>query len=310
MHVSSSAKRPYARNRLERAFTCILNCKAGSHEATQGRAVIERVAAEYGREARVVICAGGEEVGALARNAHGRGGLVAAGGGDGTVSAVAAALVDTDLTLGVLPMGTLNHFAKDLGIPLDLEGAARTLFTGTEARVDVGEVNGRIFLNNSSVGLYPQIVREREREQQHGRSKWVAFAHATAHVLRRGVTLHVEVAADGGAAFLLDTPFLFIGNNPYAITGAEIGTRPRLDRGTLWLCAAPRATRLKLLVLALGALLGRVSPADLTRRDVKEVHVRAHRGHLQVATDGEVTLMRTPLHFRIRPDALRVMVPG
>ena len=250
------------RNDLERAVTCILNCRA-SQEAAEGQEAIERIAAELGRGVRVVVCGGGEDLGALARQARETGGLVAVGGGDGTVSAVAAALVDGSVPLGVLPMGTLNHFAKDLGIPLDLEGAVRTLFTGTEARVDVGEVNGRVFLNNSSVGLYPQIVREREREQQHGRSKWVAFAHATARVLRRGVTLHVEVQADRGGPHLLDTPFLFVGNNPYKITGLEIGKRARLDCGTLWLCAAPRANRLKLVVLALGALFGRPSPADL-----------------------------------------------
>ena len=171
-------------------------------------------------------------------------------------------------------------------------------------------MNGRVFLNNSSVGLYPQIVREREREQQHGRSKWVAFAHATARVLRRGVTLHVEVQADRGGPRRLDTPFLFVGNNPYQITGLEIGKRARLDCGTLWLCAAPRASRLKLVVLALGALFGRLSPADLTQRDVKEALIRTHRRRVHVATDGEVSLMQTPLHYRIRPAALRVMVPG
>lgn len=294
---------------MDPTVTCILNCKAGSHEAAEGQELIQRIASEQGRSARVVVCSGGEDLGALARQAQKAGGLVAAGGGDGTVSAVAAALVDSDVPLGVLPMGTLNHFAKDLGIPLDLEGAVRTLFTGSQTRVDVGEVNGRVFLNNSSVGLYPQIVREREREQQHGRSKWVAFAHATAHVLRRGITLHVGVEDDCGGARVLDTPFLFVGNNPYEITGLEIGKRARLDCGTLWLCAAPYASRANLLYLVIGALLGRVSSADLTRRDVTEVLIRTRRRRLHVATDGEVTLMQTPLHYRIRPGALRVVVP-
>ena len=301
--------RPGRGDDLKSVVTCILNCKAGSHEAANGQSLIERIAAEQGQDVRVVVCGGGQDFGALARQARETGGLVAAGGGDGTVSAVAAALVDSNAPLGVLPMGTLNHFAKDLGVPLDLEDAVRTLFTGRQARVDVGEVNGRVFLNNSSVGLYPQIVREREREQAHGRTKWVAFAHATAHVLRRGVTLHVGIEDDRDGAGLLDTPFLFIGNNPYEITGLEIGKRARLDCGTLWLCAAPHASRAKLLGLALGALLGRVSPDSLTRREVKEALIRTHRRHVHVATDGEVSLMRAPLHYRIRPGALRVMVP-
>lgn len=294
---------------MEPTVTCILNCKAGSHEAAESQELIQRIAAEQGWSARVVVCSGGEDLGALARQAQKTGGLVAAGGGDGTVSAVAAALVDSNVPLGVLPMGTLNHFAKDLGIPLNREGAVRTLFTGSQTRVDVGEVNGRVFLNNSSVGLYPRIVRERDREQQHGRSKWVAFAHATAHVLRRGVTLHVGVEDDCGGARVLETPFLFVGNNPYEITGLEIGKRARLDCGTLWLCAAPYASRAKLLYLVIGALLGRVSSTDLIRRDVTEVLIRTRRRRLHVATDGEVTLMQTPLHYRIRPGALRVVVP-
>ena len=294
---------------MEPTVTCILNGKAGSHEAAESQDLIQRVASEQGRIARVVVCSSGEDLGALARQAQKTGGLVAAGGGDGTVSAVAAALVGSDVPLGVLPMGTLNHFAKDLGIPLDLEGAVRTLFTGRQARVDVGEVNGRVFINNSSVGLYPQIVRERDREQQHGRSKWVAFAYATAHVLRHGVTLHVGIEDHGEGARMLDTPFLFVGNNPYEITGLEIGKRARLDCGTLWLCTAPYANRAKLLRLMIGALLGRASSADLTRRDVTEVLIRARRRRLHVSTDGEVTLMQTPLQYRIRPGALRVVVP-
>ena len=295
---------------MDRQVTCILNCRAGSQEAAKGQALIEQLAAEHGRQVRVVVCGAGEDLGALARQACETGGVVAAGGGDGTISAVAAAVLDTDLTLGVLPMGTLNHFAKDLGIPLELEQAIRTLFTGTDKRVDVGEVNGRIFLNNSSVGLYPQIVRERENLQRHGQSKWVAFAHASVHVLRHGVSLHVRLEDDRDGARELDTPFLFIGNNPYEITGLEIGKRTRLDCGTLWLCTAPRASRAKLLVLALGALLGRVDDADLTRREVKEALIRTRRRHLHVARDGEVSVMRTPLHYRIRPGALRVVVPA
>ena len=161
-------------------LTCILNQKAGSNDAGAARAMLARVAAERGQEARVLLSAHGAELPALAAEARAAGGVVVAGGGDGTIAAVAAALVDTDVTLGVLPLGTLNHFAKDLGIPLDLEAAVRTLFAGNVARVDVGEVNGRIFLNNSSIGFYPQIVRERERLQRHGTGKWVAVARAAA----------------------------------------------------------------------------------------------------------------------------------
>ena len=98
-----------------------------------------------------------------------------AGGGDGTVNTVASAVIDTDKTFGVLPLGTLNHFAKDLHIPLDLEAAARTIIAGHTTQVDVGEVNDEIFLNNSSLGLYPRLVQKRKKKQRLGSRKWAAF---------------------------------------------------------------------------------------------------------------------------------------
>ena len=136
---------PVEKMQAQRSITCILNCEAGSQEGAAARAYIERLAGDHGHEVSVVLSSG-EDLETLARKAGETGGVVAAGGGDGTVSAVAAALVDSDAALGVLPMGTLNHFAKDMRIPLDLEHAVSVLFTGAEARVDVGAVNGRIFL--------------------------------------------------------------------------------------------------------------------------------------------------------------------
>jgi diacylglycerol kinase family enzyme len=293
---------------VQRAVTCILNSKAGSQGRTDAGAYIERIAAEHGREVRILMSTGGD-LATLAKKAGETSGVVAAGGGDGTINAVASGLVDGEAALGVLPMGTLNHFAKDMRIPLDFEGAVETLFTGVETRVDVGEVNGRIFLNNSSVGFYPQIVREREQQQRHGKPKWLAFAHAVGRVLKRGITMHVTLAQDRDGVDSLETSFVFVGNNAYNISGLEIGTRARLDGGALWLCTAPHTSRAKMLRLALGALVGWDDKASLLRRDVKTVQIDTRRRHELVARDGEVGLMPTPLHYRVRPGALRVLVP-
>jgi len=295
---------------VERVLTCILNDKAGSNSAAEARALIRQVAAKRGWEARVLICSGGADLNLLAAEARAVGGLVVGGGGDGTIAAVAAALVGTDTALGVLPMGTLNHFAKDLGIPLELEKAVQTLFTGKVARVDVGEVNGRIFLNNSSIGFYPRIVQERKREQRQARSKWVAVAQAAALIVQQSRTLHVELDEDHSHRQSYDTPFVFIGYNRYAVAGLEIGTRAILDGGKLWVCAAPYAGRLTLIALALEALLGFVRDADLAAFETEQTVVHMHRDHVQVATDGEVNVMGTPLHYRSRPGALRVVVPS
>ena len=237
--------------------------------------------------------------------------LVVAGGGDGTQSAVAAHVAGTPLVQGVLPLGTLNHFAKDLGIPLKLEEAIRTIGTGRVLEVDVGEVNGRVFINNSSLGLYPQIVRERELQQFHlGKSKWAALASATLHATGQPFGIAVRIDA-GDDQQLRRTPFVFIGNNRYVMEGFSIGARPSLAEGELALYMARRRGRLALLRLALRALLKRLEQAeDFEVVTGADFVISTRDARIRVATDGEVTMMETPLHYRIRPKALKVMVPA
>src|SRR5262249_2923094 len=151
--------------------------------------------------------------------------MIVAGGGDGTIGTVAAAVAGTETALGVLPLGTLNHFAKDLGIPLDTAAAIHTLFTGRIAQVDVGRVNDHVFVNNSSLGLYPRIVQQREALQRHGASKWIAFAQALIYVLRNHSSIYLKIKVDDAGTEFRKTPFVFIGNNKYEIAGLDIGKR-------------------------------------------------------------------------------------
>jgi diacylglycerol kinase family enzyme len=235
---------------------------------------------------------------------------IVAGGGDGTVSAVASQLAGTEAVLGVLPLGTLNHFAKDLGMPLRQEEAVAALVAGSVTTVDVGEVNGRIFINNSSLGLYPDIVRDREQRQRRlGHSKWRALAAASMDVLRRYPVLRVQVDVDD-ETHALRTPFLFIGNNEYTMEGFQIGERRALRDGQLALYTAQRTGRFGLLRLALLALFHRLQQArDFHTALTREFVVHSGHGKLRVATDGEVTMMDTPLRYRCRPGALRVITP-
>jgi diacylglycerol kinase family enzyme len=294
---------------MKKVLTCILNDKAGSGRAAEAGTLVARMAAEHGWEARIAICEGGAELTSHVEQARAVGGLVVGGGGDGTIAEIAAALVDTDAVLGVLPMGTFNHFAKDLSIPLELEKAVQTLFSGKIARVDVGEVNGRVFLNNSSIGFYPRIVQAREREQRRGRSKWVALARAAALIFQRSRMLQIRLETADGLSQSCDTSFVFIGNNRYAATGLQIGSRVTMDGGKLWVCTAPGAGRFALFALALKAVLGFVRDADMPAFDAAQTEVHMRRDQVPVATDGEVNVMRTPLRYRIRPGALRVVVP-
>lgn len=236
--------------------------------------------------------------------------VVVAGGGDGTINAVASVVLDSGALFGVLPMGTLNHFARDLGIPPQLDAAVAALAGRHVAWVDVGEVNGRIFLNNSGLGLYPDIVRDRERQQRRlGRGKWTAFGWATLAALRRYPFLSLRLTL-GEADHARRTPFVFIGNNEYHMQGFNIGERARIDGGQLSVYVAQRPTRFGLLKLAMRALFGRLRQArEFDVFQAAELVIETHHRRLRVATDGEVTVMAPPLRYRIRPAALPVIVP-
>jgi diacylglycerol kinase family enzyme len=237
-------------------------------------------------------------------------GIVVAGGGDGTINAVASVMAGTGVAFGVLPLGTLNHFAKDIGIPLKLDEAVRNVAEGRRIQVDVGEVNDKIFLNNSSLGLYVDIVRDREKQQSRlGRGKWPAAAWATLAALRRYPFLNVGLSVDG-KHHARSTPFVFIGNNEYIMEGLSIGERKRLDAGVLSLYVAQRPGRLGLLRFAWRALFGRLAQErDFDVMLADKLDIDTHHQHLHVATDGEVNMLATPLHYRIRPAALTVIVP-
>jgi diacylglycerol kinase family enzyme len=292
------------------ALTCILNSASGSRPGPELREKLSQIISENGMQPRILLASSGAEVPELARRAVKENSqVIVAGGGDGTINAVANELMGSSITLGILPLGTFNHFAKDLHIPQDLEGAARNLFTGRAVPVDVGEVNGRIFLNNSSLGIYPRIVHQREKQQKKGRHKWVAFVQACLSVLRHYSLLRVRLCLDG-KELSRKSPIVFIGNNKYEIEGLNIGERKRIDAGELFLLVANRADRRDLVKLAFRALLGRLQKAGtLDALITKQLSIERRRRHASVSTDGEVHRMNTPLNYLIRPAALRVIVP-
>ena len=295
----------------EAAIVVIVNAGSGGGN---DQALVDQLAGHFraaGLHATIELAHGGDEIVAAVGNAVARRPpLIVAGGGDGTVSTVAGALVDTGIVFGVLPLGTLNHFARDLGVPLELADAVAVLAQGEPGRVDVGEVNGRIFVNNSGLGLYPDIVRARERQQKRlGRGKWLAFVWAALSALRRYPFLVVALVVDGKEV-LRKTPFVFIGNNEYRMEGFAIGERSGMDDGRLSLYVAQRPGRWRLLQLALRAVTGRLRQArDFDAFLATDIVVQSKKKRLRVATDGEVTVMTPPLHYRVRPASLLVMRP-
>ena len=289
----------------------IVNARSGPDANKDDAGDIKAAFHEHGMDAHVTVMQPDNDI---ARTVDavlaGGAGLLVAGGGDGTINAVAARLLDKDTTYGVLPLGTLNHFARDLGIPFDIAEAATVIAADQTITVDVGEVNDRIFLNNSSIGLYPRIVAEREHAQKRlGIGKWPALIHATWNALRHPSSFNAVVCVDGKELHRR-TPFIFVGNNAYVMEGFGIGKRERLDAGLLSLYVLRPKTAFGLLSLGFRALFGIGSHVDdFESFEATDFRVDSERASIMVATDGEVNAMSTPVQFRIRARSLRVLVP-
>ena len=236
--------------------------------------------------------------------------LLVVGGGDGTISAAASALIGTETALGMLPLGTLNHFARDLGIPTNLDEAARLIAGRPERRVDVAEMNDRIFINNSAIGLYPLMVVDRDAQQRRlGRSKRLAMIVASIRTLARfrhqRLTLTVNDEKER-----VDTALLFVGNNDYRIDVGAPGQRESIDDGRLSVFVMRKKTRRSFIAATLRALFNRARPDDMVQiENVERLRVSSHRSSLAVSLDGEVVHAKPPLDYKIRKKALRVIAP-
>jgi YegS/Rv2252/BmrU family lipid kinase len=287
--------------------TIIVNAGSGGHGAAAPK--LEAIVAAAGCSAAIRVIEGKEIARATTAAMQSGSDIVVAAGGDGTINAVASALAGSGVALGVLPLGTFNHFAKDLQIPLDLEAAARTIVTGRAVTVDVGDVNGHVFVNNSSVGVYPRLVLEREKRRQAARPKWIAHAAAAIEVLHDYRRLRVSLQGDG-VQRAARTPFVFVGNNEYQLDGSEFGGRQSLSAGTLQLCMAPDMTRLGMARMVVLAFAGRLtSVEEFESQCASAFAIDASHRRLPVSLDGEVRVIDLPLTYRIRPGALRVIVP-
>lgn len=287
--------------------TILINRGGGS---VGERKLIEQALAGAGIEAEIQWLEGSELPKAAKAAADAGAKLVVAGGGDGTISCVAGALAGTKTRLGVLPLGTLNHFARDLAIPTKLEDAANLLATGKARPVDVADVNGRVFVNNSAIGLYPLMVLDREAQQAHlGRNKRWAMAIAAARTLFRFSHRRLSLTVNDRTA-VVDTPLLFVGNNAYKMELPGAGTREAIDRGELFVLVLRRKSRLGFCLASVRALFGRTRSDDVVRIDgVETLKVGSSRHSMAVSLDGESVHMKPPLEYRIRPKALNVIAP-
>ena len=234
---------------------------------------------------------------------------VVVGGGDGTTNCAADVAVADKMVLGVLPMGTFNHFAKDLGLTSDLEEAVKFLAAAEVTAVDVGEVNGRIFVNNASIGVYPEMVANRDEiRKRRGWGKIRAAPVAIVRTLRRLPVHHLRMTIDDSPRLAIDTPLLFVGNGSFDDHGVRVGRRTSLEDHRLCAYVIATASRWRLVVNAIQARFGGVNAAPLMMRHSGEhLIVDSDEPSLAVALDGEPTDLRVPLSFHTRPGALRVL---
>jgi YegS/Rv2252/BmrU family lipid kinase len=287
----------------------IINAGSGSVMQDATSQQLRDLFLELGVMATIHLAKSGAEVASLATNSVEKSDIVVAGGGDGTVSTVAIEVAKAGKTLGVLPLGTLNNFSKDIGIPQDLSEAVNVIAAGDVKVIDLGEVNGRTFINNSSIGLYPRIVLRREEHQRLGRGKWNAAFWAALQIFRLSPFLKVRIEIDG-KSFLRKTPFVFVGNNEYEMDLYNIGRRASLNEGELSVYFLHRGGRWGVAMLLFHTLFGGLRQwEDFEEVSTTAVTIQTRRRKLHVALDGEVRTMKTPLEYRTLPKALKVIVP-
>ena len=293
-------------------ITVLLNAKAGARNKEIIQQRLQTLCQARDIEPEIHLLRRGDAIFWAAREAQRAGSdLVVAGGGDGTINAAATALIGTGTTLGVLPLGTFNYFARNLGIPLDLEAAVDVLFTGSPRTVNVGEVNGRNFLNTSSIGLHSRILAEGERvKARFGRRRWVAAISTMVTLFKRHRYLRLRFGL-GPDASTEKVLLAFL-----TISQAQIGQfDPRattcLDAGRMCLYLMHPVSRWGMLRLTLSALSRRLHQVDeLELRCIDEAWLDTPRHSLRVTLDGEIVRLAPPLHYRLLPDALSVMTPA
>lgn len=238
--------------------------------------------------------------------------IVVVGGGDGTLGCAAGRLAGKGAAMGILPLGTRNHLARELGVPQDLGDAAKLIAGGARRAIDLGRVNGHAFVNNASIGLYPALVRGRDATRHaHGWPKWLATVPASVATLKRLRHHRLRLRAPEGEKEVA-TPMLFVGNGRYSLKGGHVGEREALDDGRLAVYAVGPRSRAGLVGFALRTLIGRADPAHdfAAMGDTASFEVRGRSRNLHVALDGEVLTLTMPLRFASEHRALTVIAPA
>ncbi len=291
----------------------VLNAKAGALLDQPGKTMDDTLAealSAAGLQAELIPPDAGPLPDRLARALAAAPDAVLVAGGDGTVACAAQLLAGTAMPLALLPLGTMNLLAKDVGLPPgDVAAVVRSLTGGHTRTIDVGDVNGQAFLCASMLGLPAQLGRHREASRGSSLRLWSRMARATWNLLAQGRRLHVAVTVDGTPTALAATALTVTVNPVDEAAGRSFG-RSCLDGGTLGLYVARRLRPWDLARLAARSLFGSIRADDaLTEHHATTIDIASGSRAMQVMNDGELMLLQPPLRYRVRPAALHVMVP-
>ena len=297
----------------------VVNAASGAHDVETKRGLIESVLAAHDCPGELLVCQPEE----LERVAHeaakravARGTAVVAVGGDGSLNTVAQAAHAAGCPMGVIPYGTFNYFARTHGIPTDPAAAVRLLLDAHPSPVQVAALNNRLFLVNASLGLYPELLQDREAyKARFGRSRWVALVAAVATLLRaqRRMRLHIET---GSSERDVQTLTLFVGNNRLQL--AQLGAEPAdtlagtPGHGSMAALMLRPIGTLSMLRLMLHGAMGRLGEAAGVEsfefhHMVIQPRLAPGRREVVVAFDGEVARMRAPIDIRVLDQPLYLL---
>ncbi|MCX7062896.1 MAG: diacylglycerol kinase family protein [Gammaproteobacteria bacterium] len=302
----------------DRPCFIVMNAGSGHNDTRQTADTIREVLSAAGRPHELLMATQGRDIPQLARKAVAlacaQDGIIVAAGGDGTINAVAQAALGCGQPFAVLPQGTFNYFGRASGTPEDIRAAVTALLGAQVQPVQVGLVNDRVFLVNASLGLYPQLLEDREAfKARFGRSRLVAMLSGLISFLRerRQLTLEIEIE---GEIRKVRTPTLFVGNNALQLTQIGIADAEALGRGRLVAIALKPVSSLAMAGLLLRGAFGRLGAADqVISFPLRTLTIRPpgrRRRRFKVAMDGEVTRLASPLVFRVSPEPLLLMVPA
>lgn len=295
----------------------VLNAGSGHSDTETTRRAIAEVLNAAGRAHEILRVEDPKKIDEVARQAVDKArendGIVVAAGGDGTLNAVAQATLGSGCQFGVIPQGTFNYFGRTHGISSDAAEAARGLLTARVQPVQVGLVNDRVFLVNASLGLYPQLLKDREEQKErHGRSRLVAAWAALVTIFRQYRPMLVKLE-HGGRTHELQTLTLFVGNNRLQLEQVGLDEAESVEQGKLAAIVLRPVPTLTLLWLALQGAMGNLARARGVEHfassslTVTPFFQRIRR--LKVATDGEIEWMTAPIEFRVAPEPLLLLKP-